>query len=343
MTKKINSLDEKALAHYLEANIDGFSGPLTAKKFSDGQSNPTFLITANSGRYVLRRKPPGELLPSAHAVDREFRVLQALANTDVPVARPYHLCEDSAIIGSMFYVMSFEQGRIFWDPALPEMNNLQRGEVFEQLIKVLAALHSVDIDKVGLTDYGKPGNYFDRQISRWTKQYRASETATIESMDTLIGWLSDNIPQDNEKLCLIHGDYRLDNVMLHEQRSEIIAVLDWELSTLGNPLADIAYLCMGLRLPKTAHSHGLAGVDRESLGIPEEREIVSRYCELRGIGPIDNWHFYLAFSYFRLAAIAQGVYKRALGGNASNENAKQIGVMVTVLADVAMQLVNEHK
>lgn len=342
MAGQIGAFDEEKLSTYLEAHIEGFQGPVTASKFSDGQSNPTFLIDASSGKYVLRRKPPGKLLPSAHAVDREFRVLAALANTEVPVARAYHLCEDDAIIGSMFYVMSFEQGRVFWDPALPELDNEQRTAVFEQMIAVLAAMHSVDVEQVGLGDYGKPGNYFERQINRWTKQYRASETEMIASMESLIDWLSSSIPPDNEKVCLIHGDYRLDNVMLHPSQSKIIAVLDWELSTLGNPLADIAYFCMGLRLPKTTHSHGLMGVDRKALGIPSEQEVVRRYCELRGIDGIEHWHFYLAFSYFRLAAIAQGVYKRALGGNASNENAGQIGQMVVALADMAMQLVNEH-
>lgn len=343
MTKNVHSLDAEALATYLEAQIEGFHGPLTAEKFSDGQSNPTFLIAAKSGRYVLRRKPPGVLLPSAHAVDREYRVLCALADTDVPVARAYHLCEDDNVIGSMFYVMSFEQGRIFWDPALADFSNIERGNVFDEMITVLAAMHSVDINAVGLSDYGKPGNYFERQMNRWSKQYRASETTPIDAMETLMDWLNANIPADEQKTCLIHGDYRLDNVMLHEQQSKIIAVLDWELSTLGNPLADIAYFCMGLRLPKTAHSHGLAGVDRAALGIPSESDIVKRYCELRGIDQIDNWHFYLAFSFFRLAAIAQGVAKRALDGNASNENAKQIGAMVVGLAQMALQVIQDEQ
>ncbi len=341
MTEKNHAIDEKSLASYLERHIAGFTGPVRAEKFSDGQSNPTFLLTAKSGRYVLRRKPSGTLLPSAHAVDREYRVLEALADTDVPVAQAFHLCEDDAVIGSMFYVMSFEQGKVYWDPSLPEFSKADRGVIYDEIIRVMAALHDVDINAVGLDDYGKPGNYFERQINRWSKQYRASETEVIPAMDKLIDWLNANLPEDNAGACLIHGDYRLDNLMLHESDRRIIAVLDWELSTLGNPLADLAYFCMGLRLPKTAHSNGLAGMDRQALGIPSEEMIVARYCELRGVEKIDHWDFYLVFSYFRLAAIAQGVYKRALGGNASNENAAQLGKMVQALAAMAIDLVDE--
>lgn len=342
MTNDVHSIDELKLASYLAANIEGFSGPLTAEKFSDGQSNPTYLLTAASGQYVLRRKPPGVLLPSAHAVDREYRVLTALEHTDVPVAQAYHLCEDDSIIGSMFYVMSFEAGNVFWDPSLPEFTQAERGVIYQEIIRVMAAMHSVDLDKVGLADYGKPGNYFERQISRWSKQYRASETDEIPSMDKLIEWLVAHLPSDDSEACLIHGDYRLDNLMLHAKENRIIAVLDWELSTLGNPLADLAYFCMGLRLPKTAHSNGLAGMDRKALGIPSEEDIVAQYCRLRGVEKIEHWHFYLAFSYFRLAAIAQGVYKRSLGGNASNKNAAMLGEMVQVLSSMAMALIEEQ-
>ena len=342
MTSNVHTIDAEKLAHYLEAKIAGFAGPLTAEKFADGQSNPTYLLTAASGQYVLRRKPPGVLLPSAHAVDREYRVLKALENTDVPVAQAYHLCEDESIIGSMFYVMSFEAGNIFWDPSLPEFSKAERGAIYEEIIRVMAAMHSVDLDAVGLADYGKPGNYFERQISRWSKQYRASETDVIPSMDKLMDWLAAHLPSDDCEACLIHGDYRLDNLMLHEKDNRIVAVLDWELSTLGNPLADLAYFCMGLRLPKTAHSNGLAGMDRDALGIPSEEAIVAQYCQLRGVAKIEHWHFYLAFSYFRLAAIAQGVYKRSQGGNASNKNAAMLGEMVQVLSTMAMALVEER-
>ena len=342
MTSNVHTIDAEKLAHYLEAKIAGFAGPLTAEKFADGQSNPTYLLTAASGQYVLRRKPPGVLLPSAHAVDREYRVLTALEHTDVPVAQAYHLCEDDSIIGSMFYVMSFEAGNVFWDPSLPEFTQAERGVIYQEIIRVMAAMHSVDLDKVGLADYGKPGNYFERQISRWSKQYRASETDVIPSMDKLIEWLVAYLPSDDSEACLIHGDYRLDNLMLHAKENRIIAVLDWELSTLGNPLADLAYFCMGLRLPKTAHSNGLAGMDRKALGIPSEEEIVAQYCRLRGVEKIEHWHFYLAFSYFRLAAIAQGVYKRSLGGNASNKNAAMLGEMVQVLSSMAMALIEEQ-
>jgi len=342
MTSNVHTIDAEKLARYLQAKIAGFAGPLTVEKFSDGQSNPTYLLTAASGQYVLRRKPPGVLLPSAHAVDREYRVLKALEYTDVPVAQAYHLCEDDSIIGSMFYVMSFEAGNIFWDPSLPSFSKADRGAIYEEIIRVMAAMHSVDLDAVGLADYGKPGNYFERQISRWSKQYRASETSVIPSMDKLMDWLTAHLPSDDCEACLIHGDYRLDNLMLHEKDNRIIAVLDWELSTLGNPLADLAYFCMGLRLPKTAHSNGLAGMDRDALGIPSEEAIVAQYCQLRGVAKIEHWHFYLAFSYFRLAAIAQGVYKRSQGGNASNKNAAMLGEMVQVLSTMAMALVEER-
>ena len=341
MSKQIDTIDEKSLADYLERDMAGFYGPVTAKKFSNGQSNPTFLLSAKSGRYVLRRKPPGVLLPSAHAVDREYRVLKALAHTDVPVAQAFHLCEDDAIIGSMFYVMSYEQGKVYWDPSLPEFSKADRGAVYDEIIRVMAALHSVDISAAGLTDYGKSGNYFERQINRWTKQYRASETEAIQAMDRLIDGLNTKLPDDNSPACLIHGDYRLDNLMLGENDTRIIAVLDWELSTLGNPLADLAYFCMGLRLPKTAHSNGLAGIDRSELGIPSEEAIVAQYCQFRGVEKIDHWNFYLAFSYFRLAAIAQGVYKRSLTGNASNKNAVKLGEMVHVLATMAIELIED--
>lgn len=342
MSSNAHNLDLNRLESYLKDHIEGFEGPLTAKKFAGGQSNPTFLLSANSGKYVLRRKPSGQLLKSAHAVDREYAVIQALAQTQVPVARPFCLCEDDNVIGSMFYVMSYEEGRIFWDPALPKLEQNERTELFDELIRVLANIHNVDVDKVGLSNYGKPDSYFERQLGRWNKQYRASETEHLPAMEKLMDWLKDNMPADDGQRSLIHGDYRLDNIIFHPTESRALAVLDWELSTLGHPLADLAYFCMCLRLPPQGNIKGLAGLDREALGIPEESQIIARYCELRGIDNIDNWVFYLAFSFFRLAAIAQGVLKRALDGNASNENALQAGKMAGVLAELAVTMIEKE-
>jgi len=289
---------------------------------------------------VLRRQPPGELLKSAHAVDREFRVLVALANTDVPLPRAYHLCEDRDVIGSVFYVMSFAAGRIFWDPSLPELDRAARAPIYAAIVETLAALHNVDVDAVGLADYGRAGNYFERQIGVWTKQYRASETGRLEAMETLIEWLPANCSQDDGLPSLVHGDFRIDNLIFDAVDPKIIAILDWELSTLGNPLADLAYFCMCLRLPSVGHIPGLLGKDRGELGVPDEETIVRRYCELRGIPAIAHWNFYLAFSFFRLAAIAQGVKKRALGGNASNARAGQVGDMARHLAEAAAALID---
>ena len=333
--------DEKLLLEYLSSNIKNFQGPLTYKKFPNGQSNPTYLLTTPQKKYVLRRKPSGKLLPSAHAVDREFNVLKALYETDIPVAKPYLLCEDENIIGSVFYVMSYEDGRIFWDPLLEDFKNEKRTEIYDQVISVLAAIHNIDIEKVGLSNFGKKGNYFERQLKRWTSQYRLSETSTLENMDSLIAWLEKNLPDDKSSLHLIHGDFRLDNLIIHPSKEKVIAVLDWELSTLGNPIADLAYFCMGLRLPKTNYSFGLKGHDRESLGIPEEEMIIEKYCHLRGIDDIENWPFYLAFSFFRLAAICQGVYKRSLIGNASNKNANLMENFVIDLSSMAVEIIQD--
>ncbi|MET3108001.1 aminoglycoside phosphotransferase (APT) family kinase protein [Oxalobacteraceae bacterium GrIS 2.11] len=338
MTSDVNSLDPVRLAAYLEQNIAGFQGPLSAEKFAGGQSNPTYLLKARSGNYVLRRQPFGTLLKGAHAVDREFRVLEALRNTAVPVAHAYHLCEDPAVIGSLFYVMSYEPGKIYWNPALPELAREQRAPLYSEIIRVLAKLHDVDVNAVGLGDYSRPGNYFERQVGMWTKQYRAAETGTIDAMETLIVWLQANLPADDGRLSLVHGDYRLDNLIFHPLEPKVLAVLDWELSALGNPLADLAYLCMCLRLPSVGQISGLADKNRAELGIPEEAELVAQYCALRGIGPIENWPFYLAFSFFRLAAILQGVLKRSLDGNASNKEAEQVGRMAGHLAQLAVDL-----
>ncbi len=319
-------LDTSTLSDYLQQQIPGFAGPLTAEKFPGGQSNPTFKLTAGEGdarqHYVLRRKPPGELLKSAHAVDREYRVITALEETEVPVPKTYVLCEDEAVIGSMFYVMEYKEGRILWDPLLPEAaDNAERSAIYDAMNKTMAALHNVDVDSVGLSDYGKPGNYFERQLSRWSKQYRASETERIEDMETLMTWLEKNMPEDDGTVSLVHGDYRLDNMMFHQDKPEVIALLDWELSTLGHPLADLANQCMAWMLPRDGRIMGLAGVNRADYGIPSDEDYIARYCERTGRDSIANWNFYLVFSLFRLAAIIQGIVKRAQIGTASSSEA----------------------
>ena len=336
----VDQLDTKALDEYLAGQIKGFAGLQSAEKFAGGQSNPTFLLTADSGNYVLRRKPSGRLLKSAHAVDREFRVISALAATDVPVAKAYHLCEDENIIGSIFYIMGFVEGRIFWDPALPGIGVPDRTAMYDEMNRVLAALHSVDVDAVGLSDFGKPGNYFERQVGRWTTQYLAAETETIDPMDTLMRWLPEHMPADDGQVALVHGDYRLDNMIFHPTEPRILAIVDWELSTLGHPFADLAYQCMQWRLPNTGISKGLAGMDRKALGIPAEAEYVELYCQRTGRDGVPDWTFCLAFSFFRLAAIVQGVLKRALDGNASSARATEIGKMARPLAQAAVELIN---
>ena len=330
-------LPDAALAAYLEAHVPDFRGPLASTKFKGGPSNPTYRIDAASGTYVLRRKPPGQLLASAHAVDREFRVLTALHGGAVPVARPLHLCTDESVIGSMFYLMEFMDGRIFWDPSLPELAANERAAYFDALIGTLAALHQVDVGAVGLADYGKPGNYFARQISRWSEQYRASQTRKIPAMDALIDKLDARCPADDGTVALTHGDYRIDNLMFHPTEPQVIAVVDWELSTLGHPLADLGYFCLALRLPRNPALPGLAGLDRAELGIPDEASMLARYSELSGRPIPEDWPFVVAFSFFRLAAIAQGVAKRAQQGNASSEKAVQAGQMTELLAQTGLQ------
>lgn len=332
-----NVLDEAVLAPYLEREVPGFKGFKGLTKFKSGQSNPTYKVSAASGDYVLRAKPPGQLLKSAHQVDREYRVMKALEGTDVPVPTMLFLAPEDSPIGRMFYVMQFVEGRIFWDPSLPEIAlNGERAAIYGAMNATLAALHSVDIEAVGLGDYGKPGNYFERQLGRWTSQYRASETEAVKDMDDLIVWLETNLPPDDGLVSLVHGDYRLDNMMFAPDAPKVVAVLDWELSTLGHPYADLAYQCMQWRLPHQTAFRGLGGIDRAALGLPTEEGYVDDYCRRRGIGGIDNWHFFLAFSFFRLAAICQGVYKRALDGNASNpEKAKTYQMAVKLLAGLA--------
>ncbi len=337
MTHDLSRLPEPALATYLEAQVPGFRGPLSATKFKGGQSNPTYRIDAASGRYVLRRKPPGPLLASAHAVDREFRVLEALHGSAVPVARPLLLCRDESVIGSMFYLMEFVDGRIFWDPALPELDAAQRRATYAEIVRVMAALHALDPAAVGLSDYGKPGNYFARQIARWSEQYQASQTRPIAAMDALIEALPQRCPADDGRVSLVHGDFRIDNLMFAQDAPRVLAVVDWELSTLGHPLADLGYFCMALRLPRNPALPGLGNLDRAAAGIPGEAELLADYAAAGGSAGPGDWPFVLAFSFFRLAAIAQGVAKRAEQGNASSEQAMQAGRMTGMLAAMGVE------
>jgi len=333
--------DTDKLATYLAQHIPGFAGPLSSEKFSGGQSNPTFLLRTPDKQYVLRRKPPGKLLHGAHAVDREFKVLTALYPTKLPVAKALHLCDDDDVIGSMFYVMEFMQGRVLWDPALPEMSPEQRGAIYTEMNRVLSELHKVDVDEAGLSDYGKKGDYFARQIHTWTKNYRASELKKIDSIETLIDWLPANMPADDGKISITHGDYRLDNLMFHSERDEVIAVLDWELSTIGHPYADLAYQCMQYHIPGGTGLPGLADANLSELGIPSEQEYIAMYCERMGFKEIDNWNFYLAFSLFRIAAICQGVAKRNQMGNASNEKASGVAALVEPLSSIAVKIISQ--
>lgn len=330
--------DEARLAAWMQSHVPGFSGTLDVAQFKGGQSNPTFLLTAGGRRYVLRRKPMGELLPSAHAVDREFRVIQALATTDVPVARAHALCEDPDVIGSAFYVMDHVEGRIFWDPTLPGMEPGERSAIFDELNRVQAALHRIDPAAVHLGDYGRPGAYLERQVARWTRQYKAAETEPIEAADRLIDWLPRHMPAEGQTR-IVHGDYRLDNVIFHPSEPRILAVLDWELSTLGDPLVDFAYHCMVWRM--SASSRGLVGVDLAALGIPDETHYLNTYLQRTGrtsAVPAPEWNYYLVFNMFRLVGILQGIAKRAQQGNASNASAVETGKRARPLAEQAWAL-----
>jgi aminoglycoside phosphotransferase (APT) family kinase protein len=329
--------DEGKLDAWMAEHVDGYTGSLQVFQFKGGQSNPTFWLADTERQYALRKKPPGKLLQSAHMVDREYRVMNALADTDVPTAKMYALCEDDSIIGTSFFIMEYVQGRIFWDVQLPELSPEERTAVYEELARVLAAIHSVDLEATGLSDYGRPNAYVERQVKRWTKQYVASQTADVAAMNTLMDWLASNIP-DDEATSLVHGDYRLDNLIFHPTEPRALAVIDWELSTLGHPLSDLAYTCMlyDVMLPKIG---GLAGVDFEKTGIPDESAFVERYCKLVGRDGVPDLAYYKAFSLFRLAAIAQGVYKRSLDGNASSTEASMFGAAVPHLAGIACGLV----
>ena len=336
-----NTLDSERLAAWMRQNVEGFRGAIEIEKFKGGQSNPTYLIRTGAGApcYVLRRKPPGKLLPSAHAVEREYRVITALARTDVPVAKSFALCEDASVIGTAFYIMDYVAGRILWEPSLPGMNPAERAAIFDELNRVIAALHTVDYQAVGLGDYGKPGSYVERQVARWSKQYKASETERIEAMDNLIAWLPQHIPAGDET-CVVHGDYRLDNVVFHPTEPRILAVLDWELSTLGHPLTDFAYHCMTWRL-SPGQFRGLVGVDYTALGVPSEADYVAAYCRRTGRPgiPPAEWEYYMAFNMFRLVGILQGIMARALQGNASSQEAIETGKRTRPLAEEAWRQV----
>jgi aminoglycoside phosphotransferase (APT) family kinase protein len=330
--------DTNALDAWAARHVEGYAGPSKAIKYATGQSNPTYRIETPARTYVLRCKPLGKLLKSAHMVEREFRALRGLEAADFPAPKALALCEDESVVGSVFYLMAHVEGRIFWDPALPELSREERGLVYEEMNKALAQLHAIDVTKVGLADYGKPGSYFARQTQRWTEQYRASETEKLADMDRLIDWLAANLPPDDGRVSLVHGDYRIDNMIFADDAPRLLVVLDWELSTLGHPFADLAYQCMYWRLPRNEEFRGLAGVDRAELGLPTERDYVADYCRRLGVDGVSHWPFLIAFSFFRYAAIAQGVYKRALDGNASNpQRGVKFGPVVAMLAKWAME------
>ena len=329
----------ESIQQYLVAAAPEIGHINKIEKFSNGQSNPTYLLSTDRDRYVLRSKPGGDLLKSAHAVEREYKIMKALKNTDVPVPRMLCLCENEDVAGSIFFVMSYEEGRIFWDPALPRLSAAERTVLYTNKFRTLAALHSVDPGSVGLQGFGRTGNYFERQFNRWTTQYRASETEKINDMETLIHWLTRHIPIDDGQNAIIHGDFRLDNLIISTNKPDIEAIIDWELSTLGHPLADLAYFCMCLRMPSGEQISGLQNVQRSTLGIPSEDEMLNSYCKLRQMGPIDDWSFYLAFSFFRLAAICQGVLKRAIDGNASSKKALQVGALAPRLAQQGVDVI----
>ena len=331
-------MDWGRLADYLVRHVDGFSGPIDAKAFDEGQSNPTYKLTTPSGQYVLRKQPPGDLLKGAHAVDREFRVQKALWDTDVPVAQVLHLCEDTEVIGTKFYLMGFAEGRIFWDPALPELTPDERGQVYDAMNRVLAAIHNVDLVATGLDSFGRPGDYFGRQLRLWTNQYHAADGEDIAAMVPLIGWLEENLPEDDGQTTLVHGDYRIDNLMFEPDSFRIKAVFDWELSTLGHPLADLAYQVMQRSMGRDWHLRGLDGLDTDTLGIPSEDVYVEAYCQRRGIDTLQHWTFAKAFAFFRFAAICHGVGARAKAGNNASPDAFRVGQMARPLAEMGLKL-----
>ncbi len=337
-----HAFDTAALQSYLQAKLPGFAGPLSVEQFKGGQSNPTYKLVTPQASYVMRSKPGpvAKLLPSAHAIEREFRVMGALTGSEVPVPRMLLLCDDESVIGRAFYIMECVQGRVLWEQSLPGMTREQRGAIYDEMNRVIAALHKLDVAALGLVDYGRPGNYFDRQISRWTKQYQASVTGPNEAMDRLIEWLPQHIPdsaRDEAMVSVVHGDYRLDNLMFHPTEPRVLAVLAWELSTIGHPLADFSYHCMSWHIPPGTF-RGIGGLDHEALGIPPEAEYIRRYCQRSGRGTPEalkaDWNFYLAYNMFRLAAILQGIAKRVETGTAASEQARQSGAGARPLAEM---------
>lgn len=338
-----HAIDQSALTDWLQTHLDGFQGPLSVEMFKGGQSNPTYKLITPQRAYVMRAKPGpvAKLLPSAHAIEREFRVMSALRDTGVPVAQMHALCEDESVIGRAFYVMECVNGRVMWDQALPDMGREQRGAIYDEMNRVMAALHSVDPIAIGLDGFGKPGNYFERQIGRWSKQYVASVTQPIPEMDRLMAWLPDHIPamaRDESMVSVVHGDYRLDNLMFHPTEPRVLAVLDWELSTLGHPLADFSYHCMAWHIPPGAF-RGIGGLDVRALGIPDEADYIARYCERTGFATPQqlkaDWNFYLAYNMFRLAAILQGIAKRVEAGTASSAQAVKSAAGARPMAELA--------
>jgi aminoglycoside phosphotransferase (APT) family kinase protein len=332
----VHAFDEAGLASFVRSRVADFRGRILVEQFQGGQSNPTYRITAGERRYVLRRKPPGKLLPSAHAIEREYRVMHALAGTDVPVPRMVALCEEPATIGTAFYLMEYVEGRVLWDPTLPGMTPAQRAAHYDELNRVIAALHQVDYARLGLVDFGKPGSYVERQIARWTRQYETDGAERVPAMDALIGWLPRHVPAADET-SIVHGDYRLDNVIFHPTEPRVLAVLDWELATLGHPLTDFAYQVMAWRLAPGVF-RGLAGCDLPALGIPTEEAYVAAYCQRTGRTGIPHWEFYLIFDMFRIAAILHGVLARALQGNAASSNALEQGSRARLVAAVAWDM-----
>jgi aminoglycoside phosphotransferase (APT) family kinase protein len=334
--------DTGALDAWMRHHVSGYAGPLEVTQFKGGQSNPTYSLRTPSAAYVMRSKPGpvAKLLPSAHAIEREYRVMRALADSDVPVAPMHALCEDESIIGRAFYIMGFVDGRVLWDQSLADIPRADRAAYYDEMNRVIAALHSVDVARVGLADYGKPGNYFERQIGRWSKQYLASVTEPIDAMDRIIEWLPKNIPdsaRDEREVSIVHGDYRLDNVIFHASEPRVVAVLDWELSTLGHPLADFSYHCMAWHIPHTL-GRGIAGLDIAALGIPEEAAYIERYAQRTGRDAAAirrDWNFYLAYNLFRIAAILQGIAKRVVDGTAASAQAREAGSGARPLGELA--------
>ncbi|WP_024972500.1 phosphotransferase [Ralstonia pickettii] len=328
--------DIGALEAWMREHVTGFAGPLTVEQFKGGQSNPTFKLITPSRTYVMRAKPgpKAKLLPSAHAIEREYRVMDALAKTDVPVAKMDALCEDEAVIGRAFYIMEFVQGRVLWDQALPGMEPAERTAIYDEMNRVISALHTVDYAAIGLADYGKPGNYFARQIERWSKQYKLSETESIPAMDNLIQWLPKHVPQEAEEITsIVHGDYRLDNLIFHPTEPRVLAILDWELSTLGHPLADFSYHCMSWHI-EPGQFRGVAGLDFAALGIPTEADYIRQYEQRTGRRITGDWNFYLAYNMFRIAGILQGIMKRVVDGTASSAQAMEAGKRARPMAEL---------